>query len=112
MLKYDFSGVLFGEILDVSHVTRWQRGFTTVSFCVGVLNDRLDPTPSPGVRLPPVCTSFRSSSKNAVIGGISSLLGSTLLPVKLLLGSTLLSVKLLLESTLLPVKLYVRGSIR
>ena len=73
MLKYDFSGVLFGEILDVSHVTRWQRGFTNVSFCVGVLNDCLDPTPSPGVRLPPVCTSFRSSSKNAVIGGISSL---------------------------------------
>ena len=73
MLKYDFSGVLFGEILDVSHVTRWQRGFTNVSFCVGVFNDRRDPTPSPGVRLPPVCTSFRSSSKNAVIGGISSL---------------------------------------
>ena len=77
MLKYDFSGVLFGEILDVSRVTWQQRGFTTVSFCVGVLNDRLDPTPSPGVRLPPVCTSFRSSSKNAVIGGISSLAKTT-----------------------------------
>ena len=49
------------------------RGFTTVSFCVGILNDRLDPTPSPGVRLQPGRTSFRSSSKNAVIGGISSL---------------------------------------
>ena len=73
MLKYDFSGVLFGEILDVSHVTRWQRGFNTVSFCVGVLNDRLDPTPFPGVRIQPGRTSFRSSSKNAVIGGISSL---------------------------------------
>ena len=73
MLKYDFSGVLFGEILDVSRVTWQQRGFTTVSFCVGILNDRLDPTPSPGVRLQPGRTSFRSSSKNAVIGGISSL---------------------------------------
>ena len=40
---------------------------------MGVLNDRLDPTPFPGVRLQPVRTSFRSSSKNAVIGGISSL---------------------------------------
>ena len=73
MLKYDFSGVLFGEILDVSRVTRWQRGFTTVGFCVGILNDLLDPTPFPGLRLQPVHTSFRSSSKNAVIGGISSL---------------------------------------
>ena len=73
MLKYDFSGVLFGEILDVSHVTRWQRGFTNVSFCVGVLNDRLDPTPFPGVRLQPVRTSFNCASKNGVIGGIRSL---------------------------------------
>ena len=40
---------------------------------MGVLNNRLDPTPFAGVRLQPGRTSFRSSSKNAVIGGISSL---------------------------------------
>ena len=73
MLKYDFSGVLFGEILDVSRVTMWQRGFTTVSFCVGVLNDRLDPTPFAGVMLHPIRTRFKCASKNEVSGGIRSL---------------------------------------
>ena len=53
----------------------WQRGFTTVSFCLGVLNDRLDPTPCPGVRLVPVRTRFKCASKNEVSGGIRSLTG-------------------------------------
>ena len=50
-------------------------GFTTISFCLGVLIDGLGPTPYAGVTLQPIPGSFRSSSKKGVIGGISSLSG-------------------------------------